>query len=34
MEKGSAKIAIIVLIIRILAAGGFLGYKIVSKLFL
>jgi len=31
MEKGSAKIAIIVLIILILAAGGFLGYKIVQN---
>ena len=29
MEKGNAKTAIIILVILIILAGGFLGYKIV-----
>ena len=31
MEKGNAKTAIIILVILIILAGGFLGYKIVEN---
>ena len=31
MEKGNAKTAIIILVILIILAGGFLGYKIVES---